>query len=778
MTVRLDLAIIGFLVLAAAAAYGGVALAEFINLDDNTYIYDNPVVQQGLSARGAAWAFTTLHEANWHPLTWLSHMADCQLFGLWAGGHHLVNLCLHAANGVLVYLLLARMTARRWPSAFVAALFALHPLHVESVAWVAERKDVLSTFLGLLALLSYAWYAARPSLGRYAAVFILLALGLMAKPMLVTLPFVMLLLDFWPLGRLTRNAECGVRNAELTPKAQRFGFSLRTPHSALRIALEKVPLLVLAAASSVITYAAQAEGGAVLSTETLPLAGRLASVPTAYVTYLAKTLWPGGLCVFYPYVIDRPLWQPLASGAALVAATALVIWAARRRALGYLAVGWFWYLGMLVPVIGFVQVGRQSMADRYTYMPLVGIFILVAWGAADVARPAWEGCHAFALLGKHGRFLLGVGRHRLKVLSALAAAALAACLILTWRQVGYWADSETLYRHALEVVADNAVAHGNLGAALAARGRLDDAIYHFREALRIWPESADPHENLGMALSLKGRPEEGLPHLEKAVALRPRRAVARSRLGAALFQLGRNQEAAGELREALRLRPDMVDAHANLSAVLIAQGKMDEAVYHCREALRLRPEQPIPHNNWGLALMELGRPAEALPHLEEALRLRPDYADARGNAGVCLARLGRSREAAGRLREALRLKPDFLSALDELAGICATDPDAALRNGAEAVALAERACALTGRQVPVYLDTLAAAYAEAGRFAEAVAAAQEAWALAVAQGQRDLAARIDARRLAYEAGRPVRRGTGPPASAAPAASLPRTGNDL
>ncbi|MBM4017083.1 MAG: tetratricopeptide repeat protein [Planctomycetes bacterium] len=863
---RYRLAIAVLLVMAVAAAFWPLGGYAFVDYDDPGYVYENLHVQAGLSWSGVAWAFTATHQANWHPLTWLSHMLDCQLFGLWAGGHHLVNVALHAANSVLIFLVLRRMTARQWPSAVVAALFALHPLHVESVAWVAERKDVLSTFLGLLALLSYAWYAARPSVGRYLPVFVLLALGLMAKPMLVTLPFVMLLLDWWPLGRLT-----AVQSDGCVPRlASRF----------LRVVLEKAPLFVLAAASSMVTFIAQERGGAVVSTDFCTPSLRAVNVLVAYAVYLGKAMWPTHLAVFYPYLVQRPLWQPVAAGVLLAAITAGVILAARRRP--YLAVGWFWYLGTLVPVIGLVQVGKQAMADRYTYAPLVGLFLAAVWGLADVLA-GW--------------------RHRLRVLAPLAAAVLAACMMLTVRQVRFWSDTEALFRHAIDVVPASAIAHCNLGTALMAQGRLDEAVFHLREAVRILPGYSMAHDSLGVALTEQGQWDEAMRCFRTAIRLEPERALPRSNLAGALLHLGRPAEAIQHLREAVRLDPDLPDAHYNLAVASVAEGRPQEAIAHAREALRLKPGWAAPYSTWGVALMAEGRleeaaaqfrtalglkpdfaealdnlggcvlrqgrpdeaaahfreairaqprfvrayanlggalhqagryedavaplqealrldpdlaaahvnlaavlvalgrtrqaeaharealrrepglaPAhynlgaalagegrldEAAGHLREAVRLQPDYAEALGHLGVCLARQGNTREAAGHLAEALRRKPDMAPAMDHLARIRAADPDAALRNGAEAVALAERACALTGRRDPECLDTLAAAYAEAGRFADAAAAAREASAMAAAQGRRDLAARINARRRQFEAGRPLRQGPEPPPAPPP-----------
>jgi len=738
--VRRDLAIIALLTMAVGAVYWPVSSFEFLNFDDGGYVRDNWNVRPGLTAKGILWAFTTVHIGNWHPLTWLSHMADCQLFGLWAGGHHLVNVALHAANSVLVYLVLARMTSRPWPSAFVAALFALHPLHVESVAWIAERKDVLSTFFGLLALLAYAWHAERPSRLRYAAVFALLALGLMAKPMLVTLPLVMLLLDYWPLGRLT-----AVPGSRFGAPGSRFSFPVsRFPIPASRLlslVLEKLPLLVLAAASSVLTYAAQAEGGAVVPRESCPLDARVANALVAYVLYLSKAFWPSGLAVFYPYKA-WPLWQAAATGAFLAAVTALALLAARRRTAPlpdgrgsdtapYLPVGWFWYLGTLMPVIGLVQVGEQAMADRYTYLPLVGVFVAVTWLAADLTA-GW--------------------RHRMKILVPLAAAAIAACMMLTWRQVGYWADSETLFRRAADAVPGNYLAYGNLGSALAERGQLEEALLHFQEALRSKPDHSTSRQNVGAILYKQGRFEEAAEHLRAAVRLAPHSGCARANLGAALYRLGRLDEAAYELREALRTDPDNADAHGNLAAVLIVQGRLDGAIAHCREAIRLDPELAAPHNNWGLALMHAGRAEDALPRLYEAVRLDPAYADAHDNLGVCLFRVGRREEAVQHLREAARLAPHVARTRLNL-GVALYHMD---RNQ-EAIPELREAVRLDPGQADAYVN-LAAAYAGAGRFAEAAQAAKEASALATARGRADLAARIDAQRQLYEAGRPAPRG--------------------
>ncbi len=429
LTTWRDGATLAALVAAVVIVYGATISFDFVGCDDPDYVTANVHVMNGLSLDGVRWAFTAFDQGNWHPLTWLSHMLDATLFPKdmpgQAGWHHLTNLLLHAANTVLLFLVLKRLTQAHWPSAMVAALFALHPLHVESVAWVAERKDVLSTFLGLLAMAAYARYVERPSVSRYLPIFFLLALGLMAKPMLVTLPFVMLLLDYWPLERLGR------------------GRPLRLP------ILEKLPLLALAAASSVVTFFAQQSSGAVMGLQDCPFSLRLGNAMFSYVMYLWKMVWPQDLALLYAFPFNLPLWYALASAAAVAAVTALVIWQTRRRP--YLAVGWFWYLGMLVPVIGLVQIGAQARADRYTYLPLVGIFIMVAWGAAD---------------------LLAFWRRRWMVLAPAAIAVLAACGWLASRQVAVWADTGTLFRHAIASGAELASAHYSLGDSLREQGRL------------------------------------------------------------------------------------------------------------------------------------------------------------------------------------------------------------------------------------------------------------------------------------------------------------------
>jgi Flp pilus assembly protein TadD len=772
------------LVLAVAATYAPVACYDFLNLDDNSYVTENKNVRDGLTWAGARWAFTSLERGNWHPLTWFSHMVDCQVFGIRPGGmytvgdqhfvngHHLVNVGLHAASTVLLFWLLTRMTAAVWPSAVVAGLFALHPLHVESVAWIAERKDVLSVFLGLLALLAYVRYAERPSVARYVPVFVLLALGLMAKPMLVTLPLVMLLLDYWPLGRYPlRIANCELR-IQTAPARGFFKSAIRNPQSAisfgrtstLRLVLEKLPLFVLGAGCCVATIFAQHGAGAMEFAEKISWPARVSNAAVAYVVYLGQTFWPAGLAVFYPHV-ERPLGQAAAAAIFLLGVTALAIWQIRRRP--YLAVGWFWYLGTLVPVIGLVQVGKQAMADRYTYLPLVGVFIAMVWSLVD---------------------LLGRRRHGAKVLALAACAALVACGVAAAVQVRTWADSVTLFGRAVAVTGDNVVARGNLAVAFSQVGRNDEALVHLNEALRIDPTDAVSNNCMGLLLSGRGEHADAVAHFRIVLRYKPEYYAVHNNLGLTLATQGKLDEAIAEYHESLRLEPTYTPAMSNLGAALISRGEVDKAEPLLREAVRLTPNEARAHNNLGVALVRLGRTDEAAVEYAEALRLDPYAVDAHTNLGVLLGNANRFDEAIEHFNASLRVspdqpeahnglghvlmiqghdaealphlitalerRPDWPAALTDLARIRAASASASLRNGPQAVAAAERACQLTECKEPVCLDALAAAYAEAGRFADAAQTLRQAIVVARALKQDDLAARMEIRLRLYEAGQP------------------------
>ena len=612
---RVDVWIAASLLVVTLAVYAGVRSHAFLNYDDPEYITANPHIRAGVSWASLGWAFTHVHSANWHPLTSLSHMLDVQLFGLWPGAPLLENAALHALNGVLLFVALRRMTARRWPSALVAALFALHPQHVESVAWASERKDVLSTLFWMLTLLAYASYTARPRPWRYLLVMLALGLGLLAKPMLVTLPFVLLLLDYWPLHRVERG------------------------YPPLRLLLEKVPLLALAAIASAITLVVQQRSGAVVSTAVVPLSARLDNALVAYVTYLWKTVLPIRLAVFYPLHLPVPVGQVVAAGLVLALISAGVVRRARTRP--YLLVGWCWYLGTLVPVLGIVKQGDQAMADRYTYVPLIGVFLMIVWGLADLAAarrwPSWA---------------LGVA----------AAAVLAACASLTIAQLALWQNSATLFSHALAVTSDNYVAQVNYGAALVERGRFEPALEHFDAALRIQPDFVKAHVDVGMAQAALGHADLAAAAYERALVIDPGSALAHYNLGVLRAQQGHPAQAAAEYRAALAADPDYASAYSNLGLVLVGLGQSADAIAAYEAALRIEPDLAPAHVNLAIALEAAGRADDALAHYQAAARAAPDEPLAQLNLGAALAARGRLDDAIAHYREALRLRPGLSDA--------------------------------------------------------------------------------------------------------------------
>jgi tetratricopeptide (TPR) repeat protein len=616
---RLSLAVALALAAATVIAYAPVRHLDFVDLDDPGYVYQNPNVTAGLTVRGVAWAFSTGHAANWHPLTWLSHMLDVELFGVSAGPHHLVNLGWHVSATMLLFGLLLRLTGAIGRSAFVAGLFALHPLHVESVAWVAERKDVLSTVLWFLTTWAYvAWVAPRsPSANRrlrVAVMLVLFALGLMAKPMLVTLPVTLLLVDVWPLGRISARAPA---------------------RSWLPLAVEKVPLFLLAAISSVITFVAQRQGGAVSALDVVPWTTRLANAAVSYVAYLRKTIWPVDLAVFYPYP-DRI--APMAVAGAAIALVAMTYLSIRlRHRLPYLFTGWLWYLATLLPVIGLIQVGTQSMADRYTYVPLVGIFVAVAWGAADALR---------------GRASSMVAAGALAMVIAAAAGARA--------QVRHWRNSEALWQRAVDVTTGNYRAHNSLGAVLGNQGRTSEAIRHFEEALRLQPDASEAHHihhNLGRALADSGRVGDSIPHYREALRIKPDFPEAHNNLGLALASLGRVDEAREHYERAVALAPGLAIAHNNLGLALYGLGKADEAIARYSEAIRLDPAYADAYNNRGFAHAVAGRAEPAMADFTAAITIRPGFEDARFNLALALTSASRYDEAREHLRILLQQHP-------------------------------------------------------------------------------------------------------------------------
>jgi Flp pilus assembly protein TadD len=591
---------------------------DFVNFDDPDYVTANPHVKTGLKWDNVVWAFNGGHASNWHPLTWLSHMFDCQFFNQRAALHHLENIGWHIANTVLLFLLLNRLTRGFWRSALVAALFALHPLHVESVAWVAERKDLLSTFFLLLTLWAYALYGERKSqtsplkqtrftplnspIVCYGLALLCYVLGLLSKPMLVTAPFLLLLLDYWPLRRFNSAGEFRAR--------------------AQTLIADKAPFLLLAAASSVTTFLVQKNSGAVWAITDLTLSARIENALVAYPRYLAKLVWPAKLSVFYPHPGRWPLTMVLLAGALLLAISVLA-YASRRRA-PFVLVGWCWFLGTLVPVIGLVQVGWQSMADRYTYIPYIGLFIVLAWGIDEITR-SW--------------------RTRAVPLVVAASAALLAFAAITVQQLAHWKSSETLFRHSLRVTHHNYVANHNLAIALMFDGRLDEALEHFKEALRLRPKSADSWNGIGEVLLRQGRLDDAMQFFHRAVEFQADFAVARNNLGVALTRKGLVKEAAAEFQEAVKAKPDYARAHNNLGMALQSQGRLDEAIPELQQSVQLAPEDPEAHNNLGMALGRKGRVDEAIVQLERALALNPKDPQAHHNLGLALSRQRRFDEA-------------------------------------------------------------------------------------------------------------------------------------
>ena len=808
-------------------AYWPVVLNNFNSYDDPLYVTANAHVQRGLSWEGLAWAFGRLHgdSTYWHPVTWISHMVDCQLYGLKPAGHHLSNLLFHTLNTVLVFLVFRRMTGAFWRCAVLAGLFALHPLQVDTVAWVAERKNLLSTLFWLLTLWTYAYYAERRSLkskvqspkskvrsqraessiGNPAAVSIhslslvyyllslgFFALGLMCKPVLVTLPLVMLLLDYWPLERTAALGKTGKK----WDKARGWAW----------LVAEKMPFMALAALSSLVTVLGHRQMGVLVSAARLPLDVRLENGLVSYVRYIGKAIWPSDLAVFYPYSGTWPMGSVVGCGLLLLAVSSVAILTARSRP--YLLVGWFWFLGVLVPFIGVIQAGAQAMADRFAYVPLMGLFLALVWGAHEVAA-RW--------------------RYRAVAWSAASLAAALPCIALTRQQIGYWKDDESLFGYALAVTQNNDLAHYNLGSKLVSKGAFDQAIPHyeeavrinpreddahsslgyalarqhkfaeaiqqFEEALRLKPDDAEAHNNLGNLLARTGRVPEAILHYSEALRLDASYPEAQYNLGLALASLGSFREAAPHFQEVIRLNPNHPSARRKLDQALAAQHTLDTAIERYREALRSKPDYARAHSDLGRALVQAGQVDEGIEQCAEATRLEPKSAEAHYHLGMALARkeeLERAAEQFGvaveldpafaaahyqlgavfqlqrnvaeavkHWREAARLSPQWPDPLNNLAWVLATDPHQELRDGPEAVKLATRAEELSGTNNVRALDALAAAFAEAGRFADAASTARQALAGAAAQGQEGLAEQIQQRLVLYGSNQPYREATPP-----------------
>jgi Flp pilus assembly protein TadD len=576
------------LFLGTLALYARVAGHPFIFFDDNRYVTENPTVQAGLTWQGVSWAFTTLHVSNWHPLTWLSHMLDVELFGVNPGAHHVVNAVFHAANAVLVFLVFVKVTGATWRSAFVAALFAVHPTHVESVAWVAERKDLLSTLFGLLAMLAYTGWARRGGAGRYLAVVALFAASLLAKPMWVTLPFLLLLLDLWPLQRWSGSP---IPVDPVPPGNPRVGLG--------RLLVEKVPLLAVAAGSSIVTVVAQARGGAVANLS-LGVADRLGNAAVSYLRYVGKTFWPTDLAIYYPHPVGgTPLWMGVGAAALIVVASASSVAVARWAP--WFPLGWFWFLGTLVPVIGLVQVGAQAMADRYTYVPAIGLYVVVAWGGAALASR------------------IGMA----KVAAGAAVAALVALSIVAWGQIGLWADHVTLFSHALSVEPRNAMAAGVLSEGMRKAGRNEEALQLAIEAAQLSPGNSRHLVNLGVSYRALGRIPEARNAFAEAVRLAPDYGIAWLNLGNAELDLGRPFDAIAAFERAWALGAENATSAGNLGALYQSLGRSAEAGRAFERATRLDPRGVAVWWNLGLWQLQQGRLAEAETSFLEAQRRDP-----------------------------------------------------------------------------------------------------------------------------------------------------------
>ncbi len=646
------------MVIAVGLTFGQSIHHEFVSYDDNDYVYENPHVTAGLSTQGILWPFTHVHAANWHPLTTISHMLDCQLYGLNPWGHHLTNVLLHATAAVLLFLALLRLTnagagigdggrdqrsqlqvstLNVWPSAFVAALFAIHPLRVESVVWISERKDVLSGVFFMLTLLAYPRYVRiAQQFGRgaarraYLVIVIFFALGLMSKPTLVTLPFILLLLDYWPLQRWQASSK-GQRSQASSQWSVVGG-----------LVMEKLPLFVLSAGSCVATMLAQKK--VIESNLQMNFVQRTANALISYVAYMGEMIWPLRLSVSHPYA-EGYHNIPLAIASLIMLLLTSALCLALRKRYPFLLTGWLWYLGVLIPMIGLVQVSSQAWADRYTYLSQIGLYIMLTWGAAAlVSKWRWP---RFAVIAPAFIVLIALG-------------------VRSYAQTYYWRDTETLWRHALEANSSDYIAHDNLGYALLQKGQIDDAITEDRKAIDIKPTYANAQNNLGNALLQKGQTTEAVEHYKKALELEPDFAEPHNNLGNALFKEGRIDEAIEQYKRAVTLRPQSAELHYNAGSAYVVKGNWDDAINHFEEALKIDPNYPEAHNKLGIAFGATGKSAEAIGQFREALRLHHAYPQAHFNLGYTLLATGQRQEGIAHLMEAVRLKPDYTAAKEKL----------------------------------------------------------------------------------------------------------------
>ena len=629
------------LILSILAVYWQVKDFDFAGYDDELYVTENSQVQTGITVEGIIWAFTTFHAGNWHPLTWLSHMLDCELYGLNPMGHHWTNLLFHLANTILLFFMFQKMTGSMWRSAFVAALFALHPLHVESVAWVAERKDVLSTFFWMLTIIVYYRYVKRPSLFAYLLIILFLSLGLMAKPMLVTLPFVLLLLDFWPLERLKYHSHHQSSNF------QALNLS--------RLIWEKIPLFVPVVASSVLTFIAQQKVGAVYSFEALPVKIRIANACVSYAHYMVKAIWPQKLAIFYPHPFGMlSSWNIFGSVLLIAGLSFLAI----RLIAGlsfleiymltqykYVTVGWFWYLGTLVPVIGLLQVGAQGMADRYTYIPLIGLFIIVAWGMPDLLKK-W---------------------HSNKIILAVFAIILISVFSTrSYFQTKHWENSAAIFENATKVTDYNWLAYNNLGLALMRDGKAEKAVFYYKKALEIKPDYLIALDNLGIALFQLGKYEKALFYYSEALKIDPDRAGIHNHIANVLTAQGKLEKAVNHYTKALLIDPGLAITHNNLAIALVAQGNLEKAIFHYESAIKKDPEYADAYYNFGCLLLNQKKNREALSHFAEVIKINSEHAQAYHQIGLILVQQGKLKEASKFIIKAIQINPNCSEAIEHL----------------------------------------------------------------------------------------------------------------
>jgi protein O-mannosyl-transferase len=669
------LLIIAVLVLAIFIAYGPVRKNGFVDFDDGAYIRKNYNVNEGITPQSIIWAFTKYYSGNWHPITWLSHMLDCDIYGLNPLGHHITNIVIHIANSVLLLLVLRKMTGSIWPSAFIAGVFALHPLHVESVAWAAERKDVLSGLFWMLTILAYAYYVEKPNSKKYMLVLFAFVMGLMSKPMVVTLPFVLLLLDYWPLNRLNKPNHAS---------------------NTKQLIMEKIPFFAMSVISSVITFAAQHSGGAIATLDNMSVSYRFANMFVSYIRYIGKTIWPSRLAVIYPHYYGVfPKGLLAVSVLLFILLTILCIYIGRRKR--YVLTGWLWFVGTLVPVIGLVQVGSQAIADRYMYIPMVGLLIIIGWTVKE---------------------LIGDNRSKQIAAAVLAAIVLCGSVALTRTQVRYWKNNLALFGHAVNVTDNNPFAE----------------------------------TNYGHALYRAGNTSEGMMHLYKAVRINPNFSASRDTLGNVLMEEDKISEAIACFEESIRRDKQCKSGYINLGAALSKQGKYDEAIKYINKALELDPQYEDARSKIGTALLLSGKPKEAIAEFNEGLKTSTDRMEVYVNLAIAYSRLGNNEQSMEYCVKAMRLQSDNSETLNNLAWLLATGSNISGENIKKAVGFAERACEITHYKKADFLDTLAVTYAAIGRFDEAKMTAEKALNIAKVSGKNDLASEIEERLKLYEKG--------------------------